>query len=65
MATAIVSDTAVAVSGQADHLVFPRVRAEWPTMTEDDGLSRAPVLVIDFVVVAGIDRRHVMLSFAG
>jgi hypothetical protein len=63
MATAIVSDTAVAVSGHEDHLVFPRVRAEWPTMTEVDRLSRAPVLVVDFGVVA--DRRHVMLSFAG
>ena len=44
-------DAAVAASGQKEHLVFEGVRAERPAMAEDDGLSGAPVLVIDLRAV--------------
>ena len=45
VAAAVVGDAAVAVGGQEEHLVVPGVGVERPAVAEDDGLSRAPVLV--------------------
>ena len=53
MAAAVMRDAAVAARGQKHHLVFPGVGAQRPAVAEDDGLSRAPVLVVE-IDVAGI-----------
>src|SRR5262249_16375887 len=44
---AVVGDAAVAAFGQEEHLVFPCVGAQRPSVAEDHGLSLAPVFVID------------------
>ena len=64
VAAAVVRDAAVSAVGQKDHLVFPGVRAERPAVTEDDGLSRAPVLVINLRAVFGRDCGHGIFSFS-
>src|SRR5437899_2704994 len=56
VAAPIVCDASVAARREKDHLVFPGVSAERPPMAEDDGLSAAPVLVIDLRAVACGDR---------
>src|SRR5262249_4977848 len=59
VAAAVVGDAAVAVLGQEYHLIFPRVGTQRPTVTEDDGLAGAPVLVVNGRSVFGCDRvRH-------
>ena len=62
MAAAVMGNAAIAVVGEKQHLVFPCVGAERPAMTEDYGLSCAPVLVIDLSAVFGGDCRHKILS---
>ena len=47
MSAAIVRDTTVSALGQKEHLVFEGIRGERPAVAEDDGLPRAPVLVIE------------------
>ena len=61
VAATIMGDTAIAVGRQVDHLAFPGIGAERPAVAEDDGLSRAPVLVIDLRTVFGGDRVHVIV----
>src|SRR5471030_1217610 len=51
MAAAVMRDAAVPVGAKRNHLVFPRVGAEWPAMAEDHGLSASPVLVINLRAV--------------
>src|SRR6266568_2558933 len=58
VAAAVMGDAAVAAGNQKEHLVFPGVRAQRPAMTEDHGLSAAPVLVIDLRAVLGSDCGH-------
>jgi hypothetical protein len=58
MTTAIMRKDAITMRNQKYHLVFPGIRAERPTMTEDHGLSRAPILVIDFAAIFGRNRGH-------
>jgi len=58
MAATIMSNTPIAVGRQIDHLVFPSIAVERPAVAEDDGLSRAPILVVDFCAVFGGDRAH-------
>src|ERR1019366_7063205 len=58
MAAAVMGDAAVSADAQKHHLVFPGVRAQRPPVTEDHGLSRAPVLVVDLRAVFGSDRGH-------
>src|SRR5450830_1175032 len=58
MAAAVMGDAAVSAGAQKHHLVFPGVRAQRPPVTEDHGLSRAPVLVVDLRAVFGSDRGH-------
>jgi hypothetical protein len=53
MAAAVVGDAAVTSFCQEEHLVFPRICAERPTVTEDHWLSLAPILVVDLRPVLG------------
>src|SRR5436305_6820721 len=50
MAAAIVRDDAIAVLEKEQHLRIPVVGRERPAVAEDDGLSAAPVLVVDLDV---------------
>ena len=56
---AIVRDGAKPVRGKKEELLVPRVRIEWPAVTEHDGLSGAPILVKNLRSVFRRDRRHV------
>src|SRR2546427_9228792 len=47
MAATVMSYCPIAMGGHEDQLVVPDVGIERPAMAEDDGLPRAPVLVID------------------
>src|SRR6266478_6369814 len=46
MSTPVNSDDPITLGEKEQHLRVPIVRAEWPTMTEHDRLSTAPILVI-------------------
>src|SRR5262249_7197961 len=54
----IMRDTAITALGEEEHLVFERIGAQRPAMAEDDGLTRAPILVVDLGAVFGSDRAH-------
>ena len=58
MSAAIMRNRAKSMRGEKHHLVFPRVRTERPAVTEDHGLARAPVLVVDCGSVFRRDRGH-------
>src|ERR1700678_720080 len=58
MATAVMGDDAIAVVEEEQHLRVPVIGRKRPAMTEHDGLTRAPVLVVDFDAVFGLDCRH-------
>src|ERR1017187_5347532 len=59
---AVMADGAESMRGKKDHLVFPRVCAEGPAVTEDDGLTGAPVFVVDGGSVFGCDCGHQRFS---
>jgi len=59
MPSSVVCDAAVSVGSQEDHLVFPRIGAQRPAVTEDDRLSIAPVFVIDLRAIFCRDSRHI------
>ena len=44
-------DAAITVGRQKEHLRLPTVRTQRPPVTEYDGLTRSPVLVIDFYLI--------------
>src|SRR5216683_5769674 len=58
MTAAVMRDTAVAVVGKKQQLVFEGVGAERPSVAEHHRLSFAPVFVIDRRAVFGRDHRH-------
>src|SRR5437870_10627621 len=47
VAASIMRDDAIAVIEEKQHLRVPVIGRQRPTMAEDDGLSAAPVFVID------------------
>src|SRR5262245_11723087 len=66
MAAPVMRDDAVALVEEIEHLGSPVVRAQRPSMLEDDrlGAPGAPILVEDFRAVLGGDRIHGSGSFA-
>ena len=56
MAAPIMRNDAIALGGHEERLVVPGVGVEGPAMAEDDGLSRAPVLVEDRRSICCADR---------
>ncbi|MNP71766.1 hypothetical protein D3C76_1682000 [compost metagenome] len=56
---AIMGDGAKAVVGKVQHLRFPTVGAQWPTVAEHHWLPVAPVLVIQGVAFASRESSHV------
>src|SRR5262245_40817580 len=61
MAAPIMGDATVPARGQKEHLVLEGIGAERPSVTEDDRLPFAPILVVDLRAVFGDYRRHVTL----
>src|SRR5260370_9800059 len=58
VAAPVMRDAAIAARGQEKHLVLECVGAQRPAMAEDDGLTLAPILVIDLCTVVRGDRGH-------
>src|SRR5688572_26912422 len=58
MAASVMSDHAVTLFDEVQHLGVPVVAAQWPAVMEDDRLPGAPVLVEDLDAVFGGDRAH-------
>jgi hypothetical protein len=56
-------DAAIAARGQEEHLVLERVGAERPAMAENNGLTLAPIIVVDLRAVLGGDRGHRVRPF--
>jgi len=55
MAASVVRYNAIAVFEKEHHLCVPIVRAQRPAVTEDNGLSLAPILEMDLRSVFGCD----------
>src|SRR5258706_12832979 len=62
VAAAVMGNAAKTAGSQKEHLVFEGVRRERPAVTEDHGLSAAPVLVVDLRAVLGRDCTHGLIS---
>lgn len=60
MATAIVGDRTVSLAGEKESLILPIVRAQWPSVAENDGLSclGSQVFVVDLSAIVGGDVGH-------
>src|ERR1700756_805443 len=58
MSAAVVSDNAIAVIDEEHHLRVPIIGRERPAVAKNDGLTFAPVLVINFDSVFCGDCRH-------
>jgi len=48
--------------GEVEHLVFERVRAERPPMTENNRLAGTPIIEEDFRSIFGREFSHLSLS---
>src|SRR4029077_12390807 len=59
----VVSNHAIAALAEEQHLRVPTVRRERPAVTKDDGLTFAPILVVDLCSILRCDRAHVIFSF--
>src|ERR1700755_565175 len=58
MAAPVVSDDPIAVLTEKQHLSFPGITGERPTMGKQDRLPHSPVLVSDLGSVFGRDGAH-------
>ena len=58
MPTAVVGNHPIAFGRQEQHLRFPAIRIQRPTVAENDGLTRTPVFVVNFGAVAGGESAH-------
>jgi hypothetical protein len=50
MAATVMGNASIAIGCQKEHLRLPAIGIEWPAVTEDYGLPRTPVLVIEIYV---------------
>src|ERR1700747_2287185 len=62
VAAAVMSNDAIALIEEEQHLRIPIIGRQRPTMTEDDGLTFAPVLIVDLYPVADCNCPHVIPS---
>ena len=58
VAAAVMGYDAIAATEEEQHLIVPVVGRQRPTVTEHDGLTFAPVLVINLRAVFGCDHGH-------
>src|SRR5271156_3359594 len=61
VAAPVVRDDSIAVLAEEQHLSVPVVRGERPAVTEHNGLTRAPVLVINLRAIFCRNCRHTSL----
>src|SRR5437879_12630641 len=61
MPTAVVRNDSIAALAEEQHLSIPVVGCERPTVTEHDGLSRAPVFVVNLRAVFCRNGWHTVL----
>src|ERR1700680_4643277 len=57
-APAVIRDHAITIRCQKMHLVFPPGGVERPGMNQDDGLTGAPIVVIELGAVGSSERCH-------
>jgi len=62
VAAAVMGDDPITVIEEEQHLCVPVVGRQRPAVTEDDGLTRTPVLVEDLNAVLGRDVHDFLLS---
>lgn len=64
VAAPVVGDDAIAFAGEEEHLVFPVVRAQRPSVAEHDGLGGlgSPVFVVDLGAIFRRDVGHFLLG---
>jgi len=58
VASSVLGDDAITVFEEEQHLRVPVIGRQRPTMAEDDGLSFAPILVVNLRSVFGCDCAH-------
>ena len=58
MTAPVMRNDAIATLAEEQHLPVPVVRAQRPTVGEDDGLACSPILVIDLRAVLHCKRWH-------
>ena len=63
VASSVMGDDAIAVFEEEQHLRVPVIGRERPAMTENYGLSLAPILIINLRSVSGGDRAHELFSW--
>jgi len=63
VAATVMGDAAITVGRQEEHLRLPTVRTQRPPVTEYNGLTRAPVLVVDLCAVFGGNRVHAVNNY--
>src|SRR5882757_5686744 len=61
VAAAVVGDDPIALVEEEQHLGVPVIGRKRPAMAEHDGLTFAPVLVVDLNPILGLDCRHFSL----
>src|SRR6266550_4425986 len=54
----IIGDASIAARSEKEHLIFKGICGERPAVTENDGLSFAPIVVIELCAVFGGNRAH-------
>ena len=62
MTAPIMRDHAIALLPKEEHLRVPRIRAQGPSMRENNWLASTPILIVDFRSVLGDDRIHARAS---
>jgi hypothetical protein len=63
VSAAIMGDTAIAMRGQKEHLILESIRAQRPTVTEHDGLSCTPIVIIELRAVLCDECAHYYSPF--
>jgi hypothetical protein len=58
MTTSIMGDAPVATFGKENHLIFPCIGTERPSMAENYGLTGSPVFIVDMCSILRSDCRH-------
>src|SRR5687768_7116136 len=54
----VVTDASIALRGQKEHLVFKGISRQRPTVTEDNGLTGAPIFVVNLGSIFCSDSAH-------
>src|ERR1700731_1388738 len=60
MPAPVVGYDAIAVAKEEHHLRVPIIGGQRPAVAEDDGLTFAPVLVVDRCAIFDSNRRHIV-----